>query len=64
MNRGRPKFSSLTICGGLSKNPVFVQTYADACALPMAFPDEAEMVLVGAGILGACAGKVYANLEV
>ena len=61
---GRPLFSSLLICGGLSKNRVFVETHAEACALPVLCPDEQEMVLVGAAILGACAAKYYPNLQV
>lgn len=61
---GRPEFGSLLMCGGLSKNQLFVQTHADACALPVLLPEENEMVLVGAAILGACAADAYPDLEV
>lgn len=64
LSHGRPRFESLTICGGLSKNSVFVQTCADACGLPLLRPDESEMVLVGAAILGARAANCYGTLEV
>lgn len=52
------------ICGGLSKNPIFIQTHSEACDLPVLCPNEKETVLVGAAILGACAAKFYPNLEV
>lgn len=62
--QGRPDFETLLICGGLSKNPFFIQTHAEACGLPVLCPNEKEMVLVGAAILGACAAKFYPDLEV
>lgn len=60
----RPEFESLLICGGLSKNQIFIETHADACDLPVLCPNEKETVLVGAAMLGACAAKYYPNLEV
>lgn len=62
--QGRPDFETLLICGGLSKNQIFIQTHAEACSLPVLCPNEKEMVLVGAAILGACAAKFYPDLEV
>lgn len=59
----RPPFTSLIICGGLSKNRTFVQAHAEACAIPVLFPRETEMVLVGAAILGACAAGMFTSLE-
>lgn len=61
---GRQPFESLIVAGGLGKNPLFVQIYADACRLPMLLPENTEMVLLGAAILGARAGGEYATLEV
>lgn len=61
---GRQAFQSLIVAGGLGKNPLFVQIYADACALPILLPENTEMVLLGAAILGACAGGEYDTLEV
>lgn len=60
---GRAPFSSLLICGGLSKNSLFVETHAEACNLPILVPTESEMVLVGAAILASCSAKVYPDLE-
>lgn len=62
--QGRPEFETLLMCGGLSKNPLFIQTHAEICDLPVLCPNEKEMVLVGAAILGACAAKFYPDLEV
>lgn len=55
-------FQSILICGGLSKNPIFVQTLADVTGLPVRIPSETESVLVGAAILGACAVGDFPNV--
>lgn len=54
----------MLFCGGLAKNNVYVQAHADICQLPAVIPDEQEMVLVGAAMLGACAANTYGSLEV
>lgn len=59
----RVAFHTLLFCGGLAKNALYVQCHADICQLPALIPDEQEMVLVGSAMLGACAAKVYENLE-
>ncbi|KAM8838435.1 FGGY carbohydrate kinase domain-containing protein isoform 2-T2 [Synchiropus picturatus] len=48
---------TLFLCGGLSKNPLFVQIHSNATGLPVVLPDQTEAVLVGASILGACASQ-------
>lgn len=53
---------SILICGGLSKNPLFIQTQADVVNLPILCPNEQESVLVGSAILGACAAKYFPNI--
>lgn len=60
---GRNPFHSLLICGGLRKSQLFVETHAEACALPVLVPDESEMVLVGSAMLAACAANVFPSLE-
>lgn len=62
--QGRSDFKSLIICGGLSKNRIFVETHADACNMAVLLPNETEAVLVGAAILGACAAQQFSTLEV
>ncbi|KAI8123419.1 FGGY carbohydrate kinase domain-containing protein [Lucilia cuprina] len=59
----RVPFNILLFCGGLAKNALYIQCHADICQLPALIPDEQEMVLVGSAMLGACAAKVYENLE-
>ncbi|KPU77698.1 uncharacterized protein Dana_GF24780, isoform C [Drosophila ananassae] len=59
----RAPFQTLLFCGGLAKNPLYVQCHADICNLPALIPDEQEMVLVGAAALGAAASGHYNSLE-
>jgi ribulose kinase len=54
---------SLLLCGGLSHNPLFVQTQADVAKLPVLCPHESESVLIGAAILGACATRAYPDIH-
>ncbi|CAJ0938509.1 unnamed protein product [Ranitomeya imitator] len=54
--------SSLFLCGGLSKNPLFVQMHADITGLPVILSKEVESVLVGAAILGACASRDFTSI--
>ncbi|KAM7287019.1 FGGY carbohydrate kinase domain-containing protein [Ixodes scapularis] len=51
--------SSILMCGGLSKNPLYVQLHADATGLPVLLPTEPESVLLGAAILAAHAAGRY-----
>ncbi|XP_067642778.1 FGGY carbohydrate kinase domain-containing protein isoform X2 [Eurosta solidaginis] len=59
----RVPYTSMLFCGGLAKNNIYVQAHADICHLPAVIPDEQEMVLVGAAMLGACAARAFENLE-
>ncbi|XP_063076433.1 FGGY carbohydrate kinase domain-containing protein isoform X1 [Engraulis encrasicolus] len=54
--------TTLFLCGGLSKNALFVQVHANATGLPVVLPAEKEAVLVGAAILGACASLDYKSI--
>lgn len=60
---GRLRFKSILICGGLSKNKLYIQAHADACAIPVLISNEEESVLIGAAMLGATASGLYQNLE-
>ncbi|XP_044626862.1 FGGY carbohydrate kinase domain-containing protein isoform X6 [Equus asinus] len=55
--------STLFLCGGLSKNPLFVQMHADITGMPVILSREVESVLVGAAILGACASGDFASVQ-
>lgn len=61
---GREKFTSVLICGGLSKNDIFVQTHADVLGIPIGLPETKEAVLLGAAMMGANAAGLHNNLEV
>lgn len=63
IKNGRPEFKSILLCGGLSKNELFVQTHSDVCSIPVLLPQEPEAVLLGASMLGACAAKVFPDLQ-
>lgn len=60
---GRDKFKTILICGGLSKNKLFLQTHADICGIQVSVSHEAESVLLGAAMLGATSSGLYKNLE-
>ncbi|XP_071666273.1 FGGY carbohydrate kinase domain-containing protein isoform X4 [Patagioenas fasciata] len=55
--------NTLFLCGGLSKNPIFVQMHADITGKPVVLSKEVESVLVGAAILGACASGDFASIQ-
>ncbi|XP_022120416.2 FGGY carbohydrate kinase domain-containing protein [Pieris rapae] len=63
MLAGYEPFKSLLICGGLAKDPLFIQIQADAVGLPILKPLEKESVLVGSAILGACASQYFNNIQ-
>lgn len=54
---------TLFLCGGLSKNLLFVQIQANATGLPVVLPNQTEAVLVGAAVLGACASQDYTTIQ-
>ncbi|RVE44431.1 hypothetical protein evm_010908 [Chilo suppressalis] len=56
---GYDEFKSLLVCGGITKDPLFVQIQADSVGLPILKPHEKDSVLVGSAILGACASQHF-----
>ncbi|EPS63469.1 hypothetical protein M569_11311, partial [Genlisea aurea] len=58
-NANGHKIDTLLACGGLTKNPVFIQEHADITGRRIVLPRENESVLLGAAILGAVASKQY-----
>ncbi|KAL3270332.1 hypothetical protein HHI36_009380 [Cryptolaemus montrouzieri] len=59
---GYSDLKSVLICGGLSKNILFIQTQADVVNLPVVCPDEPESVLLGSAILGASAAGYFGDM--
>ncbi|XP_072943773.1 FGGY carbohydrate kinase domain-containing protein [Epargyreus clarus] len=60
---GYEPFKSLLICGGITKDPLFVQIQADVVGLPILKPHVKDSVLLGSAILGACASKHFNSIE-
>ncbi|XP_048319688.1 uncharacterized protein LOC107411780 isoform X2 [Ziziphus jujuba] len=58
------KIDTILACGGLAKNPVFIQEHADITGCPIILPRESEPVLLGAAILGAVAARKYSSVHV
>ncbi|XP_070701183.1 FGGY carbohydrate kinase domain-containing protein [Pempheris klunzingeri] len=54
---------TLFLCGGLSKNALYVQIHANTTGLPVVLPDQMEAVLIGAAVLGACASQDYSTIQ-
>ncbi|XP_044755227.1 FGGY carbohydrate kinase domain-containing protein [Coccinella septempunctata] len=54
---------TILICGGLSKNKLFVKTQADVAKLPVVCPDEPEAVLLGSAILAASAAGYFGDMK-
>ncbi|XP_058067922.1 uncharacterized protein LOC131217149 [Magnolia sinica] len=57
------KIDTLLACGGLAKNPLYIQEQADIVGCSIILPRESESVLLGAAILGAVAAKKYSGLR-
>ncbi len=57
------RIDAIKACGGGTKNPLWIQTHADAAQRPIELPDEPEAVLLGAAILGAVAGGAFGSIE-
>lgn len=62
-NAHEHKIDTLLACGGLAKNPIFIQEHADIIGYPIILPRESESVLLGAAILGAVAAKKYSSMN-
>ncbi|KAK4310463.1 hypothetical protein Pmani_017992 [Petrolisthes manimaculis] len=54
--------TSLLMCGGLSKSPIFAQTHADALGMKVLIPQAQAPVLLGASILAAAASGDYPDV--
>ncbi|XP_039131713.1 FGGY carbohydrate kinase domain-containing protein [Dioscorea cayenensis subsp. rotundata] len=57
------KINTLLACGGLAKNPLYLQEHANIVGCSIILPKENESVLLGSAILGAVASKQYPSLH-
>lgn len=62
MNRRGYAIDTLLICGGGTKNPVFLREHADITGCRLVLPRESEAVLLGAAVLGSVASGHFASL--
>lgn len=59
MNRRGYAIDVLFMCGGGTKNPVFLREHADVTGCRLVLPREPEAVLLGASVLGAVAAGTH-----
>jgi FGGY-family pentulose kinase len=62
MNRRGYHIKTLFLCGGGTKNPVFIREHADITGCQLVLPKEPEAVLLGSAILGAMASGRYGSV--
>ena len=62
LNRSGYAIDTLLVCGGGSKNPVFLREHADITGCRLILPKEPEAVLLGSAVLGAVAGQRYGTI--
>ena len=60
---GDAKIEAVLVCGGLSKNDVFLSTIANVIGLPVLVPEEGESVLLGSAMLAAKVANFYPDLK-
>jgi ribulose kinase len=62
MNEKGYEISEIFMCGGHTKNRVFIQEHADITGCTITLPQEKEAVLLGTGILAAVASGQYPDM--
>jgi FGGY-family pentulose kinase len=62
MNAEGYAIDTILACGGGTRDPVYLQAHADATGCRIVLAREEEAVLLGAAILGAAAGGVFADI--
>lgn len=62
MNRKGYRIDTLLVCGGGTKNPLFLREHADITGCRLVLPREPEAVLLGAAVLGAVAAGGQASV--
>lgn len=62
LNEAGFQIQTLFVTGGITKNPLWLQTLADATGLPCILPAEEEAVLLGTAILAAVGCGAYPDV--
>ncbi|MDR3437040.1 FGGY-family carbohydrate kinase [Telmatospirillum sp.] len=53
------RIDTILICGGGTKNPIYLREHADATGCRLILAEEPEAVLLGSAVLGAVAGQAF-----
>lgn len=62
MKRKGYEISTILVCGGGAKNPIFLREHADITGCKLVLPKEPEAVLLGSAMLGAVAAKRFRSV--
>jgi FGGY-family pentulose kinase len=62
MNAKGYRIDTLLVCGGGTKNPVFLREHADITGCRLVLPREPEAVLLGSAVLGAVAAGTFPSV--
>ncbi|WP_413736338.1 FGGY-family carbohydrate kinase [Sodalis sp. RH21] len=63
MNQAGHHITRLLICGGATKNPLWLREYANVTGCNIELASQDDTVTLGAALLGAVAAGAYANLS-
>ncbi len=63
MNDNGYNISRLKMCGGGTKNPIWLREHADITGCQVSLPDEPEAVLLGSAILAATGASEYSSVR-
>jgi FGGY-family pentulose kinase len=62
LNKKGYDIRTLFVCGGGTKNPVFLREHADITGCELVLPKEPEAVLLGAAVLGSVAARAHTGV--
>ncbi len=63
LNKSGHRIKEIHICGGGTKNPIWLREHADITGCEMVLTKEPEAVLLGSAILAAAASKIYPTIQ-
>ncbi len=63
MNSSGYGINRIHMCGGGTKNPLWLREHADICGCDIVLPEESEAVILGAAMLAASASGDFASLD-
>ncbi|RJX75640.1 sugar kinase [Vibrio sinensis] len=62
MRKNGHEITKITMCGGGTKNPIWLREHANITGCDVVLSEEPEAVILGAAMLGAAASRVYPSL--